>query len=80
MHASRRTRYRQSRAYGVPRFWNNDMLTDIRSVPEVVRKASASAAPLATANESGGPFSRAVTDEPHTAVTARRVPAKANSK
>lgn len=36
-----RTRYLQARGYRVLRFWNNEALTNIESVPEVILGASA---------------------------------------
>lgn len=44
---ARRTAYLQSQGYRVLRFWNNDVLTDIESVLEVVWEALAGAAPHA---------------------------------
>jgi adenine-specific DNA-methyltransferase len=40
-----RTRYIQATGYRVLRFWNNDVLTNIESVLEVLMKALASPAP-----------------------------------
>jgi very-short-patch-repair endonuclease len=40
-----RTRYLQATGYRVLRFWNNDVLTNIESVLEVLMKALASPAP-----------------------------------
>lgn len=40
-----RTRYLQAKGYRVLRFWNNDVLTNIESVLEVLMEALASPAP-----------------------------------
>jgi very-short-patch-repair endonuclease len=41
----RRTRHLQARGYRVLRFWNNDVLTNIESVLEVILEGLASPAP-----------------------------------
>lgn len=42
---ARRTRHLQTLGYRVPRFWNNDVLTDTESVLEVILAALANPAP-----------------------------------